>query len=247
MTKRFSALGIGALLLIGAGCGNNPDKAYEAARNAAAKGDCREAFRLAEKAEKTDPKNRKGLLLLAVVAEKCGEHDRALDAARRAVQLDERDFTAQYTLGRICAARTDRRAEGLKILQRAHELNPGDVRTMVLIADTALAMNHPRTPRFLLELQKCKGYEKSAELYNDLGIAYMRLGQYAEARSAFTSAQEFGAGNPRITLNIARFFDYHTTHAYFAETLYRKFLRQAGNRREFRAEADAVRRRLQER
>ena len=233
-------LGVSLLSLI-AGCGNN--NPFKTAEKAADAGNWKMAMASAEQAVKNHPQDVKGLLLLAVAADKCNQREIALNAALRAVKINEKDFAAQYTLGRLCVAGETERVEGLKHLIAAHELNPNAVEPLILICNTMQKMNHQQTASFLLKLQNFEGYNANADLCNNLAIAYMKKGQTAGAKFIFMKAYNLDPNNPDILLNMARFFE--TTKWWrLSGNYYRFFLQKAANRPEYRDEVSAVQQRL---
>ncbi len=240
--KHFSGALLGVFLLtLIAGCGNN--NPFKAAEKAADDGNWKMAMATAERAVKKHPQDVKGLLLLAVAADKCNRRDVALDAALRAVKINEKDFAAQYTLGRICVASETDRTEGLKHLIAAHELNPDAIEPIILICNTMQAMNHQQTASFLLKLQNFNDYKASAVHCNDLAIAYMKKGQTAAAKNIFMKAYKLDPNNPGVLLNMARFFE-TTKWRNLAGNYYNFFLLRAANAPEYRDEVAVVQKRL---
>ncbi|GEM_PF-5535588 len=240
--KRFLSVLAGALILVQlTGCGDD----FRTAEKAADAGDWKMAMAISEKCVKKHPKDIKGLLLLAVSAEKCGQHKVALDAAWRAVKLNEKDFTAQYTLGKLCIVDPAGREEGLKHLIIAHELNPNAEEPLVEICNTMLEMQHPKSFSYILKLQSFKDYPQSAAYYNDFALACI----YAKKRDAaavngFSRANELDRANPIIPLNMARFFESTKRWKRNATSFYALFLANAGDKPEYHDDVVAVKKKL---
>ena len=226
------------------GCADNtPEKSLSRAREAAVSGNWQEAYSLAEKLEEIYPQNIRVLLMLAVSADKCGKTDRAIDAARRAVLLDDKSFAAQYTLGKIYSNIPERRNEALQILAKAYSLKNDDPAALILMCNTAKISGNRNYENYLKVLEKTDPAQRPG-VRNNLGVAAAKRGDLKQAQSDFAVATS--AGEPVALLNTARFFDYYSRNPKFAVSFYRQFLRAAADKNEFAGDRAEVERRIRQ-
>lgn len=239
-----------ALLLILCGCAEQ--SAEECLNRAAAKagrGDWEAAEKLTARAVALAPENVNALVFRAIACDKTGQTDAALDNARRAAELNPDSFAALYTLGRLYSSDPKRGGEAEQNLRRALKLKPEHTGTLVLLCNTAAAMNSRHLLTYLKLLARDKNFPGATTLHNQLGIAYLRCNAYADARKEFIYTFDHGRRNPPILLNTAIFFDRYDRNSRnskaVAKSLYRYYLRlTAGKPEKFAAQRKAVTARL---
>lgn len=229
MNKIFelSAVPAAALVLLAVvtGCGpSTPEECLDRAMLSASAGEWKGAFKLASRAVKLAPGNIEALVMQSITARRCGKPETAYEAASRAVNLDPSSFAAQYTLGRVCMDDPTRSEEAKRALVNAFKLRRDDRDTLVLLCNLCERDALSSHLTFLTLLRRDPEYAGHPALYNQLGIAYMRIKDHAKARAAFVNAWKFGRNDPNITYNTACFFDRYTNSAQAAAKLYRDYL-----------------------
>ena len=182
-------------------------------------------MKLADKGTKLAPDNIDAWLLKAAAAHRCRQPEAAFEAASRAVGIDPRNFTAQYTLGRVCLDDPKRTSEAFRALRLALRLRRGDRDTLVALCNLATESDSPNAVIFLKMLEQDPEYAESPVLHNQLGIMYLRRKDYANAKAAFVRAWKLDKNDPEITYNTARFFDQYTPSSRVAVRLYGDYLR----------------------
>lgn len=239
----FAFLTVFAACLLGGCAKNDPEKALSRAREAAVAGNWREAFAISEKLESSFPQNIRVLLMLAVSADQCGETDRAIDAARRAVLLDGKSFAAQYTLGRIYSRIPERRNEALQILAKAYGLKKDDPGTLILMCNTAKAAGNKNYESYL-KLLASLDYQQLPVVRNNLGVIAAARGELTQAQKDFAAAN--AQKEPRAILNIAKLFDYYRRDPQTAIIFYNQFLRAVAGNQDFAGDKAETEQRLKQ-
>ena len=125
---------LGTLL---SGCGDGtPEQAMNKAVAFARNNEWGKAAKIADRLAKQNPSLAEAHVLRAVTSERSGDRQTALDAARRAVEIDPDNFVTLYTLARLYAADpAARRAIAAAGRRRYHELFNAS-RILNYIADT---------------------------------------------------------------------------------------------------------------
>ncbi|MBR7104190.1 MAG: hypothetical protein IKC65_04545 [Lentisphaeria bacterium] len=240
MKKYIFAVLFAGCAVFFAGCGETtPEQAMSRAVVLAGKGEWEKADEIAEQTGSRYPDIAAVHILRAVTAERCGSRDRALDAARRAVELDPGSFEAQYTLGRLYAADTARSSEAEQALLKAFKMRKNDVNVKILLCNVAMGANSPRTTGYLGLLKSSPELAASAAFNNQYAVNYVRRGNYRAAKEYFVKAFQAGREEPEIVLNVARFYDGCLGDRITAVKLYREYLRIAGKDADGKAEAEA--------
>lgn len=220
-----------SVLLLSAGCApSTPEECLRRGTLRLREGKLAAARKLALRAERLAPADPSVLLFKAIVCERMGERDPALDAALRAVTANPDNFIARYTLGRLFAQDPARGADASRELRQALRLKPGDPDTLILFCNVMMAMNAPSSLAYLRMLAATPFGANSAAVQNQIGILLCRRRDYDGAKRAFLNAVRLGGREPVVWLNLARFFDYHTNASAAAEKFYREFIRQCDGR-----------------
>ncbi|MBQ7207411.1 MAG: hypothetical protein IJS01_06390 [Lentisphaeria bacterium] len=236
----FAACLGAAFAMISSGCGDGtPEQAMTRAAAFAERGQWKEASQIAERTARKHPELVAAHVLRAMTAERCGDRGAALDAARRAVELDPESFEARYTLGRLYAADTARASEAEQVLLKAWKIRRDDLRVKILLCNVAMAMNSPRALGYLRMISGVPEVKDSAALKNQFAVSFVRKGDMTSAQRYFAAAFRVGKNDPEIVLNVARFYDGCLRNSQVASRLYREYLRVAGNDAAGRVEAAA--------
>lgn len=207
--KKLGLAAVGLPLLF-AGCAGDEDmnaKMVQAAEQAK-KGQWEAAGKNAGAVEKAKPGEVAPVLLQALVYEKQGEYDKALDLARKCAEMAPKDFTVQYTCGRLTAKDQARRSEAFSILERALELKPGDQNTLILLCNIGSEIEHPKVIKYLNELRKDKDFANSPVLRYQIGCYHVRA-KNSQAQTWLRSAAKAASKskNWELLLNCARTLD----------------------------------------
>jgi tetratricopeptide (TPR) repeat protein len=233
-----------AAVMTAAFCGCSkptPAKALSRVKDAAVAGNWRDAYNQCSKLEKSSPENEKVLLMLAVSAEKCGEIDRAIDAANRAYELNKTSFAAVYTLGRLYSLDPLRCADAVNTLVAALKLKPESADTRVLICNVLGRMSSPAALRYLLQLQKDERFANDPGLHSQLGVIYARSGKLSPALQSFLKAYKADRDNIDVIFNAARFCEFYAKNRRVSRQLYASFESKASGKEAYTAELEEAR------
>jgi tetratricopeptide (TPR) repeat protein len=172
------------------------------------------------------------MLILALAFEKRGELDKAIDLARQAADAAPKDFTAQYTYGRLCASTPRRQAEAYTVLENALKLKADDTNTLVLLCSIGIQRNEPSTDQYLNLLTHKPDFSRSAELYFMLGSRQAQKGNRDAAKRFMLDALNKCGGNrnPDFHYHIARCFDRNRFPANEIKQRYNLYLRIPGKK-----------------
>ena len=213
-----------------AGCGPaTSGECVDKAAAAAANGDWRGAFELTGRAVKLGPGNVDVLVFNAVAALRCGEAERAYKAASEAVNLAPGSFIAQYTLGKVCMETPEHKGEAMRALLNALKVRRDDRDTLVLLCNLGIEVASPNALSFLNMLKRDPEFAESAELYNQMALAYLRRNEIENARRALINAWRLGRDNVAINYNSGCFFDRYAKTAPVALKLYRNYMKLTQN------------------
>ncbi len=217
------------------GCSSEEDSGNEQMTRAislAKNGNWREAGQIADKLSADIPGAIAPILFQIVAYEKAGELDKATDLALQCARNNPKDFTAQYLLGRLYAMDSKRDGEAFEILERALQLRPGDLNTLILLCNLGVKRNEPNTRGYLEQLVT-KTKLSNAELANAYymqGLYLYKNGESALAFSCMDRARELcRRDNPELLLQIARFADNDGNRSNEAGYIYRHFIILYGN------------------
>ena len=157
----------GAALLLAAGmffwngCSPRAEQPMNRAMKAAVEGDWNKADKPSEEAVKLTPDNVNALILRALVCERLGRYDEAVENAYKAAGIDSGSFLPLYTLGRLYAANPARRNDAVNLLLRANRLRSDHAGTLILLCNLHQI---GRKASYLAALSKLPGYDRSPEL-----------------------------------------------------------------------------------
>ena len=196
---------LGTLL---SGCGDGtPEQAMNKAVAFARNNEWGKAAKIADRLAKQNPSLAEAHVLRAVTSERSGDRQTALDAARRAVEIDPDNFVTLYTLARLYAADPARSSEANARLMKAWLKRKDDVQIKVLLCNVAMESGSPKAQFYLNNLAKIPKFSNSAVLYNQYGVLHARRKNYRHALLYFQAARTKEKNNPDILLNSARFHD----------------------------------------
>jgi tetratricopeptide (TPR) repeat protein len=242
----LSVFVLSAALLTGCGDGT-PEQAMSKAVAFARNNEWGKAAKIADRLAKNNPSMAEAHVLRAVTSERSGDRQTALDAARRAAEIDPDNFVTLYTLARLYATDPARSSEAHARLLKAWTKRLSDTRVKILLCNVAMESNSPRTLQYLNNLSKIPQLTKSGILYNQYGVTYDRARNYVRAYNSFLKARQLDKNNPAILLNSARFYDKCYTNKILSRhirksdviRLYQAYLNNAGKDAAGRVEAGA--------
>jgi tetratricopeptide (TPR) repeat protein len=212
----------------------------ELARN----GEWRRALKYAEEAVKREPGNSVAQVLAALAYENNANLEQALQAARLAVKAEPKYFQAQYTLGRLCLKVPAKIQDSIEPLKRALQLKPGDVDTLVLLANGSRKLGLLETIKYFEQLAGSKRYADKPEPWNEMGIIYAEQNNSIGAARCLTTAYSRAKENPIVVLNFALYLDYYHKQPARAVKFYRKFLKLVEDNSAFEDKATQVKTRV---
>ena len=154
----FIPLGI---LLSGCGDGT-PEQAMNKAVSFARNNEWGKAAKIADRLAKQNPSLAEAHVLRAVTSERSGDRQTALDAARRAVEINPDNFVTLYTLARLYAADPARSSEANARLMKAWLKRKDDIRVKILLCNVAMESNSPRAQLYLHNLARIPKFSNSA-------------------------------------------------------------------------------------
>ncbi len=222
----FYVLAVAGSAAIVTGCSRekNIDQQMSAAFAQAKQGKWDNAAKNAAEISANAPSAPAPQLLQAIVYEKNGEYDKALDLARQCATNNPENFTCVYTFGRLSAADKMRRSEAFTILEKALRLNPGDRNTLVLLCNLGTVLNHPRLLQYLGQLRNHREFAASATLYYQYALAFSMRNEKNKALIFLRYAVKNSGSNPGFILNTARCIDRFKLSNAKAVEMYRLFL-----------------------
>lgn len=216
------AAGLAAAMLTLTGCGERHDAGElldQAAKHLSA-GQYAKALSAADSAVRCAPERYDALLMRAMVQERMGRTELALQSALAAEKLAPASFAVQYMLGRLYAADPRTAQEALNQLSKALALRPGDRNVLILQA------NFCRIPsmRLLKQLGRDTALASGATYCNELGVSELLSGQIRQGGSHLNLAVSRAPHNPVFRLNYARYLDFYAGQPAAALTHYQTYL-----------------------
>ena len=173
--------------------------------------------------------------------QRSGDVEGAKAGARDVLQIAPDNFTANFLMGKMLSEEGNY-LEALDYLRTAHELKPGDIDALVLVARCAGKQNVPEAEKYYQALMTHEEFASSHLPYNELAIWYVQQARYPEAMSYFSQALQKQGANPQIYLNMAVTQDKYFKKPLVARHLYNRFLAEAGD--EYPAKQRQVQNRL---
>ncbi len=232
---------ITAIAILNSGCSGTSSKStvelLQTGTFLAKEGKWKKAYDYAYAAAKKEPTNISAQILLALTGEQIKKMPQALDAARKAVQINPDNFMAQYTLGRLYAKDSKTRQEAIEPLRIAQELNPRDVSVLLLRADVYFQLNSldyavncyneiiTKHPNFL------QSKINKAAIYNQLAVIYTKSNMDTHAAQCIKYAYNMAPDNPHILLNFGVFWE-HIKRNERSIAYYKKYLEVTSQNKE---------------
>ena len=231
-----------------AGCQEStPEQEMSRAVALARNNQWQKAAKIADNLARKNPSLAAAHVLRAVTSEHNGDRQSALDAARRALEIDPDNFVTRYTLARLYASDPARSSEAHTRLLKAWVKRLSDVQVQILLCNAAMEANSPRSISYLQNLALLPAFAESAALNNQFAVSFVRRRHYDKALQYFQYAAMLGKDDPEILLNVARFYDSCLQNRRFtnrirkkdAIDMYQRFLKIAGDDSSGKVEAAA--------
>ncbi len=213
------------LVSCGGGVKETNEELLQGAIDAASgpKADWQKARALAFKAVKQKSEDANAHAILALALEQCGQPDNAIDEVRKAVELDPKNFTAQYTKGRILFVR-DRIGDCVAPLKEAQKLRPENANVVLLLARSADKLGRfKEAAAYYATLARHPAFKDRPEPYNELAMLYVRQNDNVKASAFFNEAYKKAPTNHIVVLNIGIFCDVYLNNPAYAIKHYVKY------------------------
>lgn len=173
----------------------------------ASEGDWAAAGRLAGEALKQDKQNADALMLKALACSNLDARHEAVEYAIQAARIRPQLFLAQYIQGMLLS-KNGKPDLALKALKEARRLRPGDVNTLILLAENAMAVQRYQEAAgyFKLLAMQDKSFRSSPYLWNGLGVCYSARDPRL-AQQFFQMGARYAPNDPITALNQAVLYD----------------------------------------
>ena len=173
----------------------------------ASEGDWAAANRLAGDALKQDKQNADALMLKALACSNLDARHEAVEYAIQAARIKPQLFLAHYIQGMLLS-KNGKPDLALKALKEARRLRPGDINTLILLAENSMAVRrYQEAAGYFKQLaMQDKSYKSSPYLWNGLGVCYASRDPRLALRF-FQMGARFAPNDPITVLNLAVLYD----------------------------------------
>jgi len=158
-------------------------------------GNTEEALSEYRKAQKLDPRSQEVHTEMARLLKEAGRFAEALAEAKEGVSLDPKNAEGHRVLGELLRVEDDSPIAGQGLrkavaeFEEAARLEPGDMRTLLVLADSYSRLQQPKDAARVFE-QVVEIDPGNAEAYLDLGRQYLAAGEVEQAASALKKVVE---------------------------------------------------------
>lgn len=215
----------GAMLFCG--CSRQEDPPMNKALKEAMEQRWHKADKPSAEALKKTPDNVNALILRAVVCEKLGRYDEAVENAHKAVSIKNDSFAAVYTLGRLFSRNKARRSDAVALLMKAARLRPDHPSPLILLANL-----HPQGQKgsYLATLQTLPEYANDPEVQFESHMNRVYNRDRRGVEQAYIRLFEENPDNPELASAIGGYFDFCRRYD-LARKAYRRYMSFPGERR----------------
>lgn len=213
---------------------------------AAQNGDWDKARDFAGRAVKAAPANVNALTLYALALENTGDSDAALGEISKAVSIDEANYFAQYTKGRLYYEKK-RFGSCIAPLRAALNLRPDAADPLILLAQSSVYLNNAQDARiYYSRLARNKKFARNPAPWSELGMNFIRFdNKPAQAAQYLIYAYRLQPENPTLLLNLAVYFDTYMRNHAEARKYYTRFLNMTKQNSSMSQNREAVEKRIQ--
>ena len=226
--RALTACLLAGLLFVTHGCQRpDPGLLYSEAVTAAATGNWRAALDLLERCQDVAPDDVSVKVLHGFCLFEMRRTADSLDVLEQAATAAPGDFNAQFFYGWILSE-CGRYGDAIGPLMQAydqrrdHQAVLPDV--LVLLSRCCLEQNLVEGTGYLQALRRYRAFDRAPEVYNALGIMYLRQGDYDNACASLLTALEKDDGNAVVLQNLAVLHDQYLQKPKEAMRYYRDSL-----------------------
>lgn len=230
MFTRSVAAVLVLLAVVQSGCGKkvSDNERLNAAVAEFRKGEIGKCSEYLDAVLKNNPENCSARLMQALVFEKNGDYDKALDMASKVAIEYPDSFAALYTRGRLLAKSRPHRRLAFETLEAAYKLNPDDVSNLILLCNLGTELKHGGVSVYIEQLRKNPEYTKNNQLNYMMGKALMLKGEHDKATDYLFAAIENNS-DPELCFYIARLIDESKRNPHLAKNLYHAYIMFPGS------------------
>ena len=225
----WSVLLVSAVVLCGCGKRVSDNERLNTAVEELKKDNISGSSRQLELVLKKNPDNCSARMLQALIYERNGEDDKALDMVTQVVKDYPDSFAALYTQGRLLAKSQPRRSLAYDTLKKAHELQPQDVPTLILLCNLGTELNYRKVSVYLDALLKRPEFANNNILHYQQGKCHLNNGRRQQAFDSFRAALR-GCRDAALIFNVAYAIDNANLDRKYAAGLYSLYLRYPGQK-----------------
>lgn len=146
--------------------------------------------------------------ILATCYAELGKNETALSNASKAVELDPENYQSNLALGQLLARR-ERSADALPYLEKAVEIDPSNTFAIRQLATTYYDLG--RMEESIATFEKAIKSETDkkikSDLYFNLGVLNMQIGDFVNAEDSFMSAYDLNPDDVEALVGMAQTFE----------------------------------------
>jgi tetratricopeptide (TPR) repeat protein len=219
MGSGLPALVLAAAVLLAGGCTGGPgvEQLYADATRAASGCRYEEALSLTERCLSQQPDHVKALILhsycryrLLTPEQMRRDSSTVVTPVEKAARLAPQDFMAQYFHGWMLFE-AGQYGRALEPLERAYDLREQcpdrDDAVLVMLSMCCVNQNLARGRTYLQALRRFRGFERSALVYNALGVLNAKQQDYQGALGSFMEALRRDPNHAVVLMNLAVLYD----------------------------------------
>ncbi len=186
-------------------------------RTQSLKGDSEAALKNFEEAHRLDPENLAVLNALGTANSKAGKYKEATEYVTKVLRSENENLTALNTLAQIYTAENNR-SMAVYVFKKAARVAIGAIKTdEELSAEPAILVLSDKVSNANLD------QDLSADIFNNLGMIYLKMDQMALAVYNFTAAAKLSPTHVESRLNVGsiylRYLNYDGAKAQFSAVL----------------------------
>jgi tetratricopeptide (TPR) repeat protein len=155
-----------------------------------------EATQRLEEALIIDQKNYELLFTVAAMKEIVGDSDRAVNLARKVVQLSPRHFEAWVLIAKVAQESLDQTDVAIEALRKAAELRPEELDPKIMLSELLLQEDDPHGA--LEASVNALEIERNGETLCNMGKVLMELGEFSKAIALLKEASSHQPGEVNV-------------------------------------------------
>ena len=191
---------------------------------AAVNGDWDAALEYAERAIKVSPDDVNALILLALAEENTGDPDAALGTISRATAVEESNYFAQYTRGRLLYEKKHFDS-CIAPLRTALKLRPNATDPLILLAQSSVNLKDTQNAKsYYSQLARNRKFAKNPTVWSELGMTFIAESKPQQAAQYLQYAYHLQPDNPKLLLNLGVYYDAYRRNRAEAVKYYTRFL-----------------------